>query len=436
MSRHFSNGGPGPSRRAVLGAAAVALAAGRRGDAGTLALEGGSPAVTLAKAAHAEASRWPLYGSDEEAAVLEVLRNPGYGPIDDLERDWRERFGAPFAKAHCNGTSAIAAMFFALGLPPGSEVMVPSYTFFASIVPMRLFGLVPVFVDVDPRTLNFDVADARRRLTPNVKAILPVHWMGLPCPMDDLSAFAQEKGLILLEDVAHAPGASYRGKPLGAWGRMSIFSYQTTKPLPALEGGMGMYQERADYERATAFGHSDVPARFPADSRYRRYAGTGLGLKLRMNPMAAALARAQLGKLDARNAAGAAQVRRLNDRITQLPGLVEPPCPADATRIYYANNILFLDEATAGATRAAVVAALRAEGVQAREHRYPLQHKLPLYAEPEWWHHPPTIPELPGSDEANRTAIALPYFTSEAPELIEQYTRAFEKVWANRAKLS
>jgi dTDP-4-amino-4,6-dideoxygalactose transaminase len=326
-------------------------------------------------------------------------------------------------------------MYFALDLPPGSEVLVPSYTFFSSIVPMRLFGLVPAFVDVDPRTLNFDLDDARRRLTPNVRAMLPVHWMGLPCPMDDMTAFAREHGLALLEDVAHAPGASYRGRPLGSWGRMSIFSYQSSKPLPAMEGGMGTYLDRADYERAAAFGHSDAPPRFPADSPYRRHVGTSLGLKLRMNPLAAALVRSQLPRLDARNAAGAAQARRLNDRIAQLPGLVEPTCPPEAGRIYYANNILFLDEAKAGAPREAIVKALQAEGVRARAHSYPLQHEMRLYAEPEWWHHPPTLPDLPGCDQANRTAIALPYFTADVPELVDQYAEAFEKVWAQRSKL-
>jgi dTDP-4-amino-4,6-dideoxygalactose transaminase len=101
-------------------------------------------------------------------------------------------------------------------------------------------------------------------------------------------------------------------------------------------------------------------------------------------------------------------------------------------RIYYAANILSLDEAKAGVSRAALVKALRAEGVQAREHRYPLQHRMALYREAAWWHHPPVIPELPGSEEANRAAIALPYFTSEVPELVDQYARVFEKVWARR----
>ena len=104
-------------------------------------------------------------------------------------------------------------------------------------------------------------------------------------------------------------------------------------------------------------------------------------------------------------------------------------------RIYYAHNMLFLDEAQAGMSREACVKALQAEGVQAKANSYTLQHKLALYAEAQWWHHGPVIPELPGSEQANRTAIALPMFTSEVPELVDQYAKAFEKVWAHRKEL-
>lgn len=431
---------PPGTRRAFLrsaGALTAGLAA-RPAEARapeTLALHGGTPAVAASGRQHADAVRWPRYGAEEEQAVLEVLRNPGYGPIDAIETDWKTFLRADHVKAHFNGTSAIAAMFFALDLPPGSEVLVPSYTFFASVVPMRLFGLVPVFVDIDPHTLNFDVADARKRLTKNTRAMLPVHWLGLPCELDALTDFAAKHGLALLEDAAHAHGTAFGDRPVGTWGRMAIFSYQMSKPLPAMEGGMGVYRERADYERATAFGHSDVPAKFPAGSEYRKYVGTGLGLKLRMHPLAAALARTQLRQLDRRNAAGAAQVRRLNDRLVQLPGLSEPRARAEAKRIYYAANILFLDEAKAGVSRAAVIKALQAEGVRARAHTYLLQHTCALYREAKWWHHPPALPDLPGSEEANRTAISLPYFTADAPELVEQYALAFEKVWAHRKDL-
>jgi dTDP-4-amino-4,6-dideoxygalactose transaminase len=135
------------------------------GPGETLAVNGGPKAVT---ASQEDATMWPRYGAEEEQAVLELVRNPNYGPIEALEKEWKQRFNLPYCKAHYNGTSAITAMFFALDLPPGSEVMVPCSTFWATIMPMRFFGLVPVFVDINPRTLNFDVEDAKRKLTKNV----------------------------------------------------------------------------------------------------------------------------------------------------------------------------------------------------------------------------------------------------------------------------
>jgi dTDP-4-amino-4,6-dideoxygalactose transaminase len=431
------------SRRSFLkttGAGAAGLAAAglsqARPENENLALFGGPRAVTYPDGQHRDASRWPRFGPGDEQAVLEVLRNPSYSSVSALEQDWKAYYKVPYVRAFCNGTSAIAAMFFALNLPAGSEIMVPSYTFFATIVPMRMFGFVPVFVDIDPHTLNFDVDDAKRRLTRNTKAVFPVHWFGLPCDLDALGDFAQKHGLVVLEDAAHAHGTSLKDRLIGSWGRMSIFSYQMTKPLPALEGGMGLYQRQEDYERATAFGSSDLPSGFPSSSPYRKYVGTGLGLKLRMHPLAAALARSQLRQLDQRNAAGVAQVRRLNDRLAQLPGLAEQRTRADAKRLYYAANMLFLDEAKAGMSRSALVKALQAEGVRARSYSYLLQHQCPLYQEEQWWHHKPQIPDLPGSEQANQTAVALPYFTAEVPELVDQYARAFEKVWAHRTELA
>jgi len=411
-----------------------ALFAGKESRAGkeTLALNGGPKAVT-----HPcdDATRWPLYGVQEQKEIVKLLQEPNYTPIDELEKEWKERFQIPYVRAYCNGTSALTTMFFALNLPPGSEIMVPSYTFFATITPMRFFGLVPVFVDIHPRTLNFDVEDAKRRLTKDTKALLPVHWIGLPCEMDRICEFAKEKGLIVLEDACHAHGASMQGKSMGSWGRMAAFSFQTSKPLPAIEGGMANYQQREDFERGSTLGHYDKPKSYPADSPYRKYQGSGLGLKLRMHPMAAVLARCQLQGLEERNAKAAAQVRRLNDRLVHLPGLYEQAARPDMKRIYYSRNMLFIDEAEAGMSRETCVRALQAEGVQARAHTYTLQHRLPLYSEATWWHHKPVIPELPGSDQANRTAIALPLFTSEVPELVDQYVKAFEKVWAHRREL-
>lgn len=429
-----------PTRRAFLkttGAAAAAgiAMAGQRsvsGAAETLAINGGPKAVTVE---FGNATKWPQYGETEEQALLELIRRPNYDPNKKLEEEWCAKFEMPYARAHFNGTSALASMFFALNLPPGSEIMVPSYTFFASVAPMRFFGLVPVFVDINPRTLNFDLEDAKKRLTPNTKAVLPVHWIGLPCDMDLISEWAEEEGLIVLEDSAHAHCAKLKDKYMGTWGRMSIYSFQMSKPLPAIEGGMGMYQNKDDFERATAFGNYEMPGIDP-DSPVYKYRGSGFGLKLRMHPFAAELARCQMQGLEERNAAGAQQTRRLNDALIQLPGLYEQSSGrSDVDRLYYAWNMLFIDEAEAGMSRDAAVKALQAEGVNVSGLSYTLQHKLPLYAEDEWWHHKPIIPELPGSEQANATSVALPYFTNEVPELVDQYIKAFEKVWAQRSTI-
>jgi len=434
-NKHGSQGGD--TRRDFLktsGAVAAGLSLARPAGAKPakvekLALNGGPKAVENPPGS--SPARWPLYGKEEEEAVLELVRNPGYSQLAALEKEWKEYFNPPYCKSHCNGTGALTAMFFALNLPPGSEIMVPSATFFATIVPMRLFGLVPVFVDINPRTLNFDLEDAKKRLTKNTKALVPVHWFGLPCEMDHICDWAKEKGLIVLEDACHAHGAKLKGKYMGLWSRMAAFSFQASKPLPAIEGGMANFQEKHDYERATAYGHYSK-----CTGDHAKYNGTGLGVKLRIHPMAAALARCQLRKLKKRNETGNAQVRSLNDRLVQLPGLYEQTYNRpDMERLYYAANMLFIDEKEAGMSRAAAVKALQAEGVRARAYSYRLQHKCPLYSEPQWWHHPPVIPELPGCEQSNSTAISLPYFTSQVPDLVEQYAKAFEKVWAHRKEL-
>jgi dTDP-4-amino-4,6-dideoxygalactose transaminase len=400
-------------------------------DTETLALMGGPKAVT---ASHDDATTWPRYGAEEEKTVLDVLRKPDYAPNDALEADWKKHFKLPFCKAHYNGTSAITAMYFALNLPPGSEIMVPCSTFWATITPMRFFGLVPVMVDIHPVTLNFDVEDAKRKLTKNTKAVFPVHWLGMPADMDHISDFCKEKGLIVLEDACHAHGASMHGKFMGAWGRMACFSFQASKPLPSIEGGMGNYQNQDDFERATILGHYEWASKLKGS--FKKYA-YGLGMKLRMHPMAAALAKCQLAKLTERNAALKAQVRGLNDRITKLPGLYEQQNRKDVDRVYYAANRLYLNEEEAGMSRAACVKALRAEGVQVGAAGAQFLCKNAIFHESEWWHHKPVVAEqFPGAADVDKHGLSLPFFTKEMPELNEQYIKAFEKVWAHRKELA
>jgi dTDP-4-amino-4,6-dideoxygalactose transaminase len=218
---------------------------------------------------------------------------------------------------------------------------------------------------------------------------------------------------------------------------MGIYSYQATKVMPAVEGGMGMYQTREYYERAAAFGHYEDPAKFAADSPVRAYEGTGFGQKYRMHPFAAAIARQQLRGLDAFNALVETNVRRLNNPLVQLPGLSEPRIRPDQKRAYYNADMLLLDPSKASFSRDALVKALKAEGVRVSVWDYPEQHKLKIYSEAKWWHHPPTIPSsMPGNEYVNKNHIRLPLLYGEANEVIDQYVKAFQKVWAHRAELA
>jgi perosamine synthetase len=402
----------------------------------TLAINGGPKAVTVPAA---DVAKWPLYGEDEIQAVSELLRAPDYQPIAAFEDAWKAYFGCPYAKAHCNGTSALTSMLFALDYPAGSEILVPNYSTWFPVVPMRFFDLVPVFVDADPRTMNIDPEDCRRRITQSTKAIMPVHWFGLPCDMAALDALAKEYGLDIIEDASHAHGARVNGTLIGNWSRIAGFSLQNTKPLPSIEGGIAMYKDRFDYERAVTYGNYDLPNSFPEDSPYRKYQGTAFGSKLRMHPVSAILARLQLAKLDAMNTAGVAQVRRLNECITQLPGLTEQYAAPGIDRVFYSKNLLFIDENKAGMPREAAVKALKAEGVDVSVFEWKLLDNYPIFSESQWWRHMPVLPEpgtMRGCDHANRTAIQVAYFTSDQPELTEQYAKAFEKVWAHRANVS
>ena len=426
----------GQTRRSFVekGAALMGMAAPVRTP---LAMFGGPATVTFPVAQQAALSRWPRYGAAEKQALHDMIDSGKfYDELPKFEKEWQAYTKAPFVKAHMNGSSALTSMYFALDLEPGSEILTPSYTFFSACLAMRFFGYVPIFVDIDPRTACFDLDDAKRKLTKRTRAVAPMHSWGLPCEMDRICGWAKEKGLIVLEDAAHAHGAEMQGRKMGTWGAMGIYSFQASKVLPSVEGGMGMYQTREYYERAAAFGHYEDPEKFPKDSPVRAYEGTGFGQKYRMHPFAAAVVRQQLRGLDERISVVNGNVRKLNDRLTGLPGLSEPRCRPDQKRVYYNASMLLLDEKKAGFTRDNLLKALRGEGVRASVWDYPEQHKLKIYSEAKWWHHPPAIPaSMPGNAQVNGTHIFMPLVHGEAPELLDQWVKAFEKVWANRAQL-
>lgn len=174
-----------------------------------------TPTVTLDQV---EANRWPIITREDEDAVLAVMRDGDLSthPVTrQLEADYQHYFGMRHGLAHCNGTAALLAAFWAIGLKPGDEVIVPSATWWASVVPMMWLGVIPVFAETETRCLGLDPEDVRKKITSRTRAIVVVHLWGMPSRMAELSAIAREHGLKIIEDASHAHGARWHGKLCG-----------------------------------------------------------------------------------------------------------------------------------------------------------------------------------------------------------------------------
>lgn len=403
------------------------------------ALLGGPPAVTLDAS---EANRWPILTAEDEEAVCAVLRdgNLSLHPVTrQLEDDYRELIGMPHALAHCNGTAALLAAFFALDLQPGDEVLVPSATFWASVVPMLWLGAIPVFCESEPRRLGLDPDDVERKITPRTRAMVIVHLWGMPCRMTRLRAIAEAHDLRIIEDASHALGASWRDRPCGSFGDISVFSLQGDKLAPAGEGGIFLTRDDAYMERATCMG--DIMRILEIQGPARRFAGTSFGIKTRMAPLCAAVARTQLRSLPERMAQRTRNLVYLSERLEEL-GFDTYLAPPHVERVYF-EFIVRYDEQRCGLPIDVLVKALQAEGCSIDAPRYPLVHQQPLFTEGRFAdiaridgrpdiEVPQYRPDaLPVTESVNRELLRLPTFSRAETELLDQYADAFEKVLSN-----
>ena len=179
----------------------------------------------------------------------------GQGPIADFERQFAQLSGSRYALAMNSGTAALHSAYFALGVKPGTEVILPGYTFFATAAPILQCGGRPVFCDVDPETLLADPDDVERRITSRTRAICVVHLWGNPAPMDRFVEIARRHNLGLIEDCSHAHGALYRNRAVGSWGHIGCFSLQGPKAVSAGEGGIAVTDDPVLFDRMLALGH-------------------------------------------------------------------------------------------------------------------------------------------------------------------------------------
>lgn len=217
--------------------------------------------------------------------------------VERLEKKFAAKIGCKYALAVNSGTSALIAAFVAAGIGPGDEVILPGYTFFASVSAIVVAKAMPVITEID-ESLTLDPAAVEKAITPRTKAILVVHMLGLPAKMDKLRAIADKHKLVLIEDVAQAAGGSYKGKMLGAWGDIGCFSFDAYKVMGTGEGGMLTTDEEWIYTRAQSY-HDTAACWRPNRYAQERKAGELFcGENYRLSEMAGAIGLAQLRKLD------------------------------------------------------------------------------------------------------------------------------------------
>jgi len=270
-----------------------------------------------------------LIGEEEKRELLEVLEAGylfRYGSPDDpafkakvykLEQEVARLVGVRHAVAVNSGTTALLVALAGLGVGPGDEVIVPGYTFIASMSSIIYARAIPILAEID-RTFNLDPADVRRKITPRTKAIMAVHMLGNPARLDELKAIADEHNLLLIEDCAQAFGASYKGRRVGSIGHAGTYSFNIFKTITAGDGGMVVTDDEAAYRRFFGFhdqGHS--PLRMGVEVGRRPF----VGLDFRMTEIAAAILLAQLRKLDVILSHLRANKRRFKEAIADLPGL-------------------------------------------------------------------------------------------------------------------
>lgn len=337
-----------------------------------LAVLGGQPIRTAAFPG------WPVFDKSDEDALLCVLRSrrwgrSGDGEIERFEQRFAAAHGAKYGLAVTNGTVALRVALMAIDIHAGDEVIVPPYTFLATATAVLEANATPIFADIEPDSYNLDPAKIEAAITPRTRAIIPVHFAGLPADMDAILRIAARHNLAVIEDAAHAHGGSYRGRPIGSIGHLSCFSFQSSKNVNSGEGGMVLTSDERMYEVARSFHNC---GRRPDGPWYEHHIMSG---NYRITEFQAALLNAQFERLAGQFEQREANGRYLAKRLAHVPGIAMQKGREQNVRHAYHLFIFRYDERVYGVPKRTFVRALSAEGIPASE-GYPLPlHHQPLF---------------------------------------------------------
>jgi perosamine synthetase len=368
--------------------------------------------------------------ADDISAVIDVLGSDWLttGPkVDEFETAFAEATGTNEAVAVSNGTAALHAACFALGIGPGDEVIVPPMTFAASANCVLYCGGTPVFADVDPDTLLLDPGAVEAAITQRTRAVVCVDYAGQPCDYRSLGHFAERHGLALLADACHALGGSDRGRPVGSLATLSTFSLHPVKPLTTAEGGVITTDDGRLAQRMRVFRNHGITD----DHRERARAGSWfyemveLGYNYRLSDLQCALGLSQLAKLRGWIVRRQDLARRYDEAFAGLEG-ARPLATRDGVEHAYHLYVLRLELERIAAGRAEVFDALRAEGIGVNV------HYLPVYLHPYYRRRLGTGPGVcPAAEQAYERILTLPLWpgmsNADADDVIEAVLKVLRR---------
>jgi dTDP-4-amino-4,6-dideoxygalactose transaminase len=326
-----------------------------------------------------------MLGEDEQQAAHRVIASGALaqGPeVAAFEAEFSELVAGRTCVAVNSGTSALHLALLALGIGPGDEVVVPAFTFAATVNAVRLAGAEPVFADIDAATFCVEPDAVAAVVTPRTAAIMPVHLYGHPAAMPALCAVAARHGLAIVEDAAQAHGAQLDGRPVGAWGAAAAFSFYPTKNMTCGEGGMVVLEDAAAARNVRLLRNQGME---------RQYENEIVGYNLRMTDLAAAIGRVQLRRLAGFNEARRRHAAILSEAIGA--GVSVPAVAPGAEHVYHQFTITHDERDLRQAHLAGV-------GIESRVYYPTPVHRLPVNDDGR--------AALPRTDEAARTVLSLP----------------------------
>jgi perosamine synthetase len=349
-------------------------------------------------------------------AVAEVVRSGrlALGPHTlAFEQSVAEFVGVDHAVAVSSGTAALHLIVRALGLGPGDEVLVPSFTFAASVNAILYEGATPVFVEIEPETYNLDPVDLERKITPRTRAIMAVDVFGHPAEWDAILRIAERYDLHVIDDACEALGAVYRGTPIGRFGAAATFAFYPNKQLTTGEGGMIVTNDASVADRARCWRNQG------RDEMSAWLEHADLGYNYRLDEMSAALGCSQMARLETFLAKRERVARMYTERLERFDWL-RPPCVKPHVRMSWFVYVITLDP---GLDRDPIMRTLAEYGVPTRGYFAPIHDQPYIRARLG-----ASCAHLPITDEIARRTIALPFHNNLSEAEVDRVVDTLAKV--------